>query len=73
MSKMKSFPNNNMSKKQIKPFKIGQYYKNINKNIYIKINIKKVLSSFSISSNKYAMSQQVFISSKSTLDNTRTS
>ena len=57
----------------MKPFKIGQYFINIKKNIYIKMNIKKVLSSFSISNNKYAMFQQVFISSKSTLDNTRTS
>ena len=73
MSKMKSFPNNNMSRKLIKPFKIGQYNININTNIHIKMNIKKALSSFTISNNKYVRSQQVFISSKSTLDNTRTS
>ena len=49
---MKSFPNSSMTRKYVKPFKIGQYYININKNIHIKMNIKKGLSSFSLSDNK---------------------
>ena len=36
------------------------------------MNIKKGLSSFSLSDNKYVTSQRVFICSKSKLDNTET-
>ena len=61
MSKKKSFPNSNMSRKLIKPFKIGQYHISINKNIHIKVDIKKVLSSLIISNNKYVRSQQASI------------
>ena len=41
LSKMTSFLNSNMTRKQIKPFKIGQCYININNNIQIKMNIEK--------------------------------